>query len=48
MFIPTIATDIKLSRSSINRITKKYGYYPYKMSMVQHLRVTDGQRHLNL
>jgi hypothetical protein len=36
-----------LSKSFVHRIAKENRYLPYKMTIVQHLRITDSQHHLN-
>ena len=46
--IRAVAIETGLSKSSVHKMVKQNRYHPYKMTKIQHLRITDSQRHLNL
>ena len=41
-----VAKEMNMSVTTVDTITKRYKYHPFKMTLVQELRVTDGQRRL--
>ena len=41
--IRAVATETGLSKSSVHKMVKQNRYHPYKMTKVQHLRITDSQ-----
>jgi len=41
-----VAAEMDISHASVIRIAKKNKYHPFKMTLVQHLRLTDGPRRL--
>jgi hypothetical protein len=43
-----LAQEVSLSKTTVHRVLKKHNFYPYKVSLVQGLRLTDHEKRLML